>query len=175
LFDVDWTKTKAYALGTGQVYLNRAGRERDGIVTEGDAPQVLEQIKSGLLALRDKDRADAQVIARVYAGSEVFAGGRAADAPDLQIAFAEHYRTSWESILGGAPAATFADNTKKWSGDHAASDVADTDGILIANVPLVGDRPAIVDLAPTAVSFFGKPLPGHYVGKSVLSGAATGR
>jgi len=168
LFDVDWSKTKAYALGTGQVYLNRAGRERDGTVTDADAPQVLEQIRTGLLALRDKERADAQVVAQVYLGGEVFAGGRSGDAPDLQIAFAEHYRTSWETILGGVPEPLFADNTKKWSGDHAASDVADTDGILISNRPLGVERAAIVDLAPTALSFFAqKPVPQH-VGKTLL-------
>jgi predicted AlkP superfamily phosphohydrolase/phosphomutase len=168
LFDVDWRKTKAYALGTGQVYLNRVGRERDGIVSDADAPQVLEQIKSGLLALRDKERGDGQVVAQVYVGREVFAGGRAADAPDLQIAFAEHYRTSWETILGGVPAEMFADNTKKWSGDHAASDVADTDGILISNRTIAVPLAAIVDLAPTALSFFGQqPAPDH-VGKSLL-------
>ena len=166
--DVDWSATKAYALGTGQIYLNRQGREPSGIVSEADAAALIKRIRDGLLALRDDERGGVQAVREVYVGSEAFSGGRAADRPDLQVAFAEHYRTSWESILGGAPAAMFADNTKKWSGDHAASDVADTDGILIANVPLASDRPAIVDFAPTALGFFGKPVPGHYVGRSVL-------
>jgi predicted AlkP superfamily phosphohydrolase/phosphomutase len=170
--DVDWSATKAYALGTGQIYLNRKGREPKGNVTEAEAPALVKRIRDGLLALRDTERADAEVVRAIYVGSEVFTGARAADRPDVQVAFAEHYRTSWESILGGAPAAMFADNTKKWSGDHAASDVADTDGILIANVPLAGEHPAIVDLAPTALGFFGKPVPAHYVGKSVLAGSA---
>lgn len=169
LFDVDWSKTKAYALGTGQVYLNRVGRERDGTVGDADAAAVIEQIKSGLLALRDKERGEAQVVAQVYIGREVFAGGRAADAPDLQIAFAEHYRTSWETILGGVPAELFADNTKKWSGDHAASDVADTDGILISNRPLSVEHAAIVDLAPTALAFFAQKPEPHHAGKALLS------
>ena len=107
-------------------------------------------------------------MAQVYVGSEVFAGGRSGDAPDLQIAFAEHYRTSWETILGGVPEALFADNTKKWSGDHAASDVADTDGILISNRPLGVARAAIVDLAPTALSFFGQQPAAQHVGKALL-------
>jgi predicted AlkP superfamily phosphohydrolase/phosphomutase len=108
----------------------------------------------------------------VYVGDQVFRGGREKDRPDLQVAFAEGYRTSWETILGGVPPGTFADNTKKWSGDHAASDVADTDGILIANVAIAGERPGIVDIAPTVVALFGKPVPGQYSGKNVLQGAA---
>lgn len=166
--DVDWSQTKAYALGTGQVYVNQRGRERDGIVNAADVAPLVQQIRSGLLQLRDAERDHAQVVTQGYVGAEAFRGGRAADAPDLQIAFAENYRTSWETILGGVPEALFADNTKKWSGDHAASDVADTDGILIANRPIAVDKPAIVDLAPTAIAFFGQPAVREHVGKALL-------
>jgi predicted AlkP superfamily phosphohydrolase/phosphomutase len=170
--DVDWSKTKAYALGTGQIYLNRKGREPQGIVTDADAPALLKQIKDGLLALRDEQRAGAQVIDDVYVGPDVFKGGRSADRPDLQVAFAENYRTSWETILGGVPRELFADNSKKWSGDHAASDVKHTDGILISSRPIARDDVAIVDLAPTALAFFGQAIPSQYTGKSVLAGSA---
>ena len=43
------------------------------------------------------------------------------------------------SILGGVPRDLFADNPKKWSGDHAASDVKHTDGILISTRPIARD------------------------------------
>jgi len=164
LIDVDWSKTKAYAVGTGQVYFNLQGREREGSVPASEVAALAQQIRTGLLALRDKDRGNAPVVRNVYAASEVFRGGRAADAPDLQIAFAENYRTSWETILGGVPKDLFADNTKKWSGDHAASDVAETPGILIANRPITKSNPHIADIAPTAHAFFGKAVPPHYAG-----------
>jgi predicted AlkP superfamily phosphohydrolase/phosphomutase len=167
--DVDWSKTKAYALGTGQIYLNRQGREPRGIVTDAEVAVLSRQIRDGLLALRDDQRENARVIDDVYLGSEVFRGKRASDRPDMQIAFAEHYRTSWESILGGVPRELFADNTKKWSGDHAASDVKNTDGILISSRPIARTDVAIVDFAPTALSFFGLPLPPEYVGKPMLA------
>jgi predicted AlkP superfamily phosphohydrolase/phosphomutase len=172
LMDVDWSKTKAYALGTGQIYLNRTGREPHGIVEEAQAGAVMKQIRDGLLALRDEQRAGARVVDEVYLGDQVFQGARAADRPDLQVAFAEHYRTSWETILGGAPAPLFADNTKKWSGDHAASDVKHSDGILIANRPIAREQPAIVDFAPTAAAFFGQPAPAHYAGGPLFSGTS---
>jgi hypothetical protein len=121
------------------------------------------------MALRDKERGDAPVVRNVYAAADVFRGGRAADAPDLQIAFAENYRTSWETILGGIPKDLFADNNKKWSGDHAASDFAETPGILISNRPITKSNPHIADVAPTAHAFFGKPIPTHYAGASLLT------
>ena len=170
--DVDWSQTKAYALGTGQIYLNRQGREANGIVGDADAAAVAKQIRDGLLALKDSERKDAQVVREVYLGEQAFRGAREKDRPDLQVAFADGYRTSWETILGGVPAGTFADNPKKWSGDHAASDVADTDGILISNVVISAERPAIVDIAPTVLALCGKPAPSQYSGKNVLQGAA---
>lgn len=172
LLDVDWTKTKAYALGTGQIYLNVAGRERDGLVAQADVPALVSKIRDGLKALRDTERKNAIVVSNVYAGSTVFQGARASDAPDMQVAFAENYRTSWETILGGIPKGLFADNDKKWSGDHAASDVADTSGILVSNRAIAPKDAGIVDFAPTAHVFFGKALPKQYAGKSLLGPGA---
>jgi predicted AlkP superfamily phosphohydrolase/phosphomutase len=169
LLDVDWSKTKAYAVGTGQIYLNLAGRERDGIVSASEAPAVIAHVQTGLTALRDQERGGAEVVRTVYAGDVVFKGARSVEAPDMQIAFAEHYRTSWETILGGVPKGLFADNDKKWSGDHAASDVAETPGILLSNRRIAPEVTSIVDFAPTAHTFFGKPVPGHYTGKTLLA------
>jgi predicted AlkP superfamily phosphohydrolase/phosphomutase len=170
LLDVDWTKTLAYAVGTGQIYFNREGRERDGIVSAGQAPRLADQIRTALLELRDSARSDARVVRNVYS-AEAFGGGRASDAPDLQIGFAENYRTSWETVLGGVPPGLFADNDKKWSGDHAASDFADTPGIVLSNRPLTKSDPHIADVAPTAHALFGRPSPGHYVGRPLFSPA----
>src|SRR5206468_2146974 len=81
-----------------------------------------------------------------------FPGAPPARRPDLQVAFREGYRTSWRTPLGGIPAALLEPNDKKWSGDHAASDVADTPGIILSNRALrAGVDAAIVDLAPTAL------------------------
>ena len=52
--DVDWSRTKAYAVGFGGIYLNLQGRETGGIVTPGEAAdQVRREIRDGLLALID--------------------------------------------------------------------------------------------------------------------------
>jgi predicted AlkP superfamily phosphohydrolase/phosphomutase len=53
---VDWSRTKAYALGTGQVYLNLEGRERDRIV-KPDAGQVAgRSAKLGAFAIRRREQ-----------------------------------------------------------------------------------------------------------------------
>lgn len=55
---VDWSTTRAFAHpadNQGYVCLNRAGRERDGIVGESEATEMVEQIREGLLDFRDPD------------------------------------------------------------------------------------------------------------------------
>ena len=39
---VDWSKTKAYALGFGGIYINQKGRERDGVVGPGKETETLK-------------------------------------------------------------------------------------------------------------------------------------
>jgi predicted AlkP superfamily phosphohydrolase/phosphomutase len=92
-------------------------------------------------------------------------------APDLQIAFRDGYRTSWRTPLGGIPGELMEPNTRKWSGDHAASDVADTPGVILASRRLTADDPAIVDLAPTTLAFFGVPAPSEMRGHRLLEAA----
>ncbi|MFQ5458105.1 MAG: alkaline phosphatase family protein [Myxococcota bacterium] len=148
LQDVDWSATKAYALGTGQVYLNVEGRERDGIVPADGAEAVARALAGALRAFRDPASGEAP-LQQVYLGSEIFPGADPLERPDLQLAFRDGWRTSWETMLGGIPDALTGPNTKKWSGDHAASDVADTAGILLVNQRLKLEDPRIGDLAPT--------------------------
>jgi predicted AlkP superfamily phosphohydrolase/phosphomutase len=165
---VDWSRTRAYALGTGQIYVNLRGREGRGIVAPGaEYDALLEQIAHGLAAEIDPATGE-RFVERVYKGPEVFAGAPPERMPDLQIAFRDGYRTSWRTPLGGIPADLFETNMRKWSGDHAASDVADTPGVILANRPLAAGDPAIVDLAPTALAFFGAPVPPDMQGHSLL-------
>jgi len=165
---VDWSRTRAYALGTGQIYVNLRGREGRGIVAPGaEYDALLEQIAHGLAAEIDPATGE-RFVERVYKGPEVFAGAPPERMPDLQIAFRDGYRTSWRTPLGGIPADLFETNMRKWSGDHAASDVADTPGVILANRPLAAGDPAIVDLAPTALAFFGAPVPPDMRGHSLL-------
>jgi len=161
---VDWSKTKAYALGTGQVYLNLEGRERDGIVKPEEADRVAAEIAAKMEAFTDPKTGE-KPLRKVYLGKQVFPGARPEEMPDLQLAFRDGWRTSWETMLGAAPDALTATNDKKWSGDHAASDVADTDGVLLVNRRLPLDKPRIVDLAATILKTYqiGPPQDGDGV------------
>lgn len=162
---VDWRRTRAYALGLGQIYLNLKGRERDGVVNPGpEANQLIEEIRQKLLAFRDPENGE-RVLEDVYAGSSLYHGSQMAKAPDLQLDFEPGYRSSWQTSLGAIPAGIVVTNTRKWSGDHCSSDPADTQGIFFSNRKLASPGPSIMDIAPTVIHLFGlrlsRPLDGR--------------
>ena len=172
--NVDWSKTKAYAVGLGQIYLNIYGRERYGTIEPGQqAHQVAEEIRNKLLAYLDP-RTNKPVLQDVFLGQQIDHGPYAKEAPDLQLNFAPGYRTSWETSLGAIPPGIVVPNTRKWSGDHCASDPKNTHAILFINRKLDSSDPSIMDIAPTVLKLLGAKPSGHYDGKAwTLSTAAT--
>ncbi len=158
---VDWEQTRAYSLGNGQLYLNLRGRESAGRVSRGPGRKaLLESVRERLLALKDP-ATGRRVVSSVYDVADRADESVRRWAPDLQIAFAPGYRSSWETSLGGAPAGeALCDNPKAWCGDHAASDVKDTPGFLLSNATIRHEDPALVDLAPTILGLFDAPVSG---------------
>ena len=161
----DWSKTKAYGLGLGCIYLNIEGREGSGIVAPADAAAVRAEIKQKLLAVTDPGTGD-KVFSAVYTSDELYPAGASPDVPDLQLGYAPGYQTNKRSLAGAAPENIFEPNDSKWSGDHAASDVALTPGVFFSNRRL-GEKPAIIDIAPTVLAHFGIPIPKSFQGKEL--------
>ena len=165
--NVDWSGTQAYALGLGQIYINLRGREKYGIVYR-DSPHyesIRERIAHGLKNFVDADNGE-KVVENVYKAEAIFHGGHTNHAADLQISFRPGYRTSWQTSLGAVPAGVLVANLKKWSGDHCASDASDTQGILLCSRKLSTDGHSILDIAPTALKYFGAPISTEIDGKA---------
>ncbi len=173
--NVDWSRTRAYALGLGQIYLNERGREKSGIVNPGpEADHLAEEIRQKLLAYRDPDTGQ-PVLEDVYLAKQIFHGDRMADAPDLQLDFQIGYRTSWQTSLGAIPHGIVVANLKKWSGDHCASDPKDTGGIFFSNRKVSTPDPSILDIAPTVLDILGVQPPGQLDGKPLQFEGHTGQ
>jgi predicted AlkP superfamily phosphohydrolase/phosphomutase len=165
--NVDWDKTKAFAMGLGCIFLNRKGREANGIVSEGDVENVQAGIVSGLTGLVDPARS-AVAVRSVARGADVYHGPYANEAPDLVVNFSEGYRVSWDTPLGGVPQGLFADNTKKWGGDHVI-DPALASGVLFMNKKFDAGSPGLVDLAPTILNALGVAKGAAMEGSDLLS------
>ena len=165
--NVDWDKTKAFSMGLGCIFLNMKGREANGILTAEEAEKTRLGIVSGLTGLVDSDRS-AVAVRSVARREQVYSGPYAGEAPDLIVNFSEGYRVSWDTPLGGVPQGLFADNTKRWGGDHVI-DPALASGVLFMNKKIRPDVPDLVDLAPTILNAFGVAKNAEMEGSDLLS------
>jgi predicted AlkP superfamily phosphohydrolase/phosphomutase len=152
--NVDWSRTKAYALGINALYINQVGREGEGIVAPGpEKEHLLDEIKEKLKAFVDPETGD-QVIAEVYKAEDCYSGECANEAPDMIVGYNSGYRGSWETALGKVTRSLLTDNAKKWSGDHCmAREVIP--GVLFTSKRIAYSQPALYDLAPTILGEFG--------------------
>lgn len=165
--NVDWSRTKAYSLGLGQIYINLRGREKHGTVAPGQEYERLrDEIAEKLLSFRDPDTGET-VVQGVYKREAIFKGPYVDRAGDLQLSFKAGYRTSWQTSLGAIPESIIVANLKKWSGDHCASDISDTGGVLIANRRLKQSGYSIMDIAPTVLRLLGCPDHPEFDGRAM--------
>jgi len=163
--NVDWSQTRAYAMGLGQVYFNLRGREGHGIVSPGaEAKQLADELSARLLTLQDPDDG-AKIVRAVYKRDDVYSGEFIGNAAELQVGMEEGYRVSWQTTLGGSPAGIVYPNMKKWSGDHGGYDYATTAGVLVTSKPIAKADPTIMDIAPTVLKYFGLQVPAYIDGK----------
>lgn len=164
---VDWSKTQAYALGLNGLYLNLAGRERQGIVRPGPEAELLLRVISRRLREFRDPQSGRQVISNVYSPRELFHGAALGLAPDLIIGYGPAYRGSWQSALGAVPAETMEDNKDAWIGDHC-TDAYHVPGVLIVNRAVRLADPQLADLTVTILNEFGVPRPAEMRGRVVF-------
>ena len=155
LSHVDWSKTRAYSMGLGKIYINLKGREGQGIVEPDEYDALVGEIAARLRELRDEERGDAPVVKEVYRRRDIYHGDRLAEAEDLILGFHPGYRVGWQTTLGGAPDEVIADNEQKWSGDHCSVDPSFVRGILLSSRPITSEAPFIRDLAPSVMRLVG--------------------
>jgi predicted AlkP superfamily phosphohydrolase/phosphomutase len=164
---VDWSRTKAYAIGLGQIYFNLRGREAHGIVSAGAEYKALqEEVGAKLVGLADPDTGE-RVMRHVYARDDIYKGDRLRDAPDLQVGFNDGYRVGWQDTLGGIARTVVENNNRKWSGDHCATAGEISGGVIFMN-RRIPPSPHIMDLAPTVLKLLEVPLPPELDGKPLL-------
>ncbi len=167
LADVDWSATRAYALGLAGLFLNLAGREAQGIVAPGEpARLLLRELRDKLTGLRDEERGQVGIHEAVI-NTDVYRGPYRENSPDLIVGYNVGYRVSWDAAVGKAGPHVFSDNTKAWSGDHCVHPSL-VPGVLFSNRRLRPDGANIIDLGPTVLDLFGVPLPAYMDGKSLL-------
>jgi predicted AlkP superfamily phosphohydrolase/phosphomutase len=150
--NVDWSKTRAYAMGLGNLYINLEGREAHGIVKPGaEYDQLKAELKTKIAAIVDPENGQ-RPVSRVVAREEIYRQFDPNLIPDLFIANNIGYRVSWQTSLGGIQKELLETNKAVWSGDHCSVDPLLVKGIFFYNRKLATNRaPYIADIYPTVL------------------------
>jgi predicted AlkP superfamily phosphohydrolase/phosphomutase len=165
LAGIDWSQTRAFAIGLTGIYLNLRGRESQGIVDPGtEATLLREEIAKKLAKLTDPNHGGQPVVKQVYNALKIYRGPYKDEAPDLIVGYNKGYRASWETAIGQVTEKIFHDNTKAWSGDHCI-DPTLVPGVLFCNRPVATEKPRLMDIGPTALDMFGITVPKYMDGK----------
>ena len=150
--NVDWSRTRAYAVGLNSIYVNQKSRERDGIVAAGEETrQVRGEITERLLRFRDPSNGKPVVLSVAEPSASE---DKLTHAPDLIVGYAPGYRASWQSALGAVPGTLLEDNLDEWRGDHCI-DAKSVPGVLLSNRKTNVDHPRLEDLTVTLLEAFG--------------------
>lgn len=151
---VDWSRTRAYALGLNGLYINLRGREPNGIVSASEREALVAEIADKLLATMDP-ATGAPAVTKAYIREQIYHDRENIElAPDIIVGYAKMTRGSNESALGGLTAEVFTDNDEQWSGDHCM-DHETVPGILLTNRKLKKTATALDNLAAAVLAEFG--------------------
>lgn len=164
LAGIDWSKTRAFALGLTGIFLNLSDKFEHGIVTEGDEAEALRAEIAGKLRGLVDPQSDRESITRVYQANRAYRGPYKENAPDLIVGYASGYRVSWDTAVGKTGRSIFSDNHKAWSGDHCV-DPSVVPGVLFCNRKIEAEQPRLLQVGPTILKMFGIPVPDHMDGQ----------
>lgn len=164
--DVDWSRTQAYSLGNvGQIRINLAGREPQGIVQPGaEYEQVRNRIIDRLATLRDPQTGEA-VVETVYRREEIYSGEHVDAAADIIfIPRRLEYFGFGEYEFGSH--AIIESMKRGISGTHRMNGIFLAYGAAIRPGAQTDDA-SLVDLAPTILHLMGEAIPAHMDGRAL--------
>lgn len=159
---VDWSATRAFAHpadNQGYVSLNRAGRERDGIVADSEAEELSAAIAEGLADFRDPDGEPA--VASVDRVAERWQGRAADRLPDLVV----RWRPTSSVAVDALHSPRFGTVRRQGYGSGRTGNHTDGDAWAIlapaAASPREPGRPArVTDIAATVAALSGAETSG---------------
>ncbi len=164
---IDWTRTKAFALGLTGIFINRAGREKSGIVAEGaEYRELVKELAAKLEKMIDPATGEG-CVRKVAMSQQFFDGPYRFDAPDLLVGWEGGYRNSWECAVGQVTEEAITDNTRSWSGDHCV-DPDIVPGVFFCDRAISTETPRLIDIPATVMKLFGQEIPGYMQGEMIF-------
>ena len=157
LTNVEWNKTKAYSMIPGRVWVNRRGREPEGIVSPSEADDVLARLRGAAMEWRDPR--GQPVIDQVLIGEEIPGYREGNGIPDALLIS----KRGMDLKDGALRPEVF--ERKALNGMHTYDDALlffGPDQIRAEHAPWIGD------LAPTLLRVLGQPVPEDLDGRPLI-------
>ena len=161
---VDWERTTAWGEGGYycRLFLNVAGREPQGTVSQEDYERVRDELKGKLEALGDHE---GRPIGTIAHRPEELYPERNGIPPDLLVYFGDLY---WRSIglVGTESVHVFENDTGPDDANHAPEGM-----YLLAGAGVgagAGEERELRDIAPTLLTLLGEPVPADMEGRSLV-------
>ena len=153
LHGIDWSATRAFAIGLNSLYLNVRGREEHGIVAPKQRAALAQKLAQELGTWVDEETGQ-KVITQVTLREQAYHGPFVEAAPDIIVGYAPGYRASWDTTTGKVPQALIEANIDEWSGDHCIDSRA-VPGVLLSNRPIRAQFGGLADLTVSVLAYFG--------------------
>lgn len=164
--NVDWSRTRAYSMDLGKIFINLRGREAHGIVAPGrEYEDLCREIAAKFQALSDP-QTGASVVHKVYRREEIYRGPLLKHEADLIVGFNAGYRVSWQTCLGGMGQKVIEENCNPWSGDHCSLDHSQVPGVFFSDRKIDREEISIMDIAPAVLQYFNVNVKGELDGKA---------
>jgi predicted AlkP superfamily phosphohydrolase/phosphomutase len=168
--DVDWRRSKAFAVGSfGQIYINQSGKRPQGIVQPGkEYEELRNEIAARAAEIRDP-RSGLPVVEKVYRREDIYSGPLVEKAPDLVLQSRNwEYMAFGHADFGGSH---IVEPIVGMSGHHRPDGIVMVSGQGI-NEGVTLPEASIMDLAPTILYAMGIPIPTDMDGR-ILTEAFT--
>lgn len=163
--EVDWSRTRVWGEGGyyGRCFINRAGREPQGIVPAAEYENLRTELSRKIGQL--PDHLGRPMNSRCYRPEQIYRAVNGV-APDLVVIFGDLH---WRSVgtIGNESLYTFDNDTGPDDANHAQQ------GLYIYSHSSADGGPAprgrrdasLFDIAPTILKLLGRPIPPEMIGK----------
>jgi predicted AlkP superfamily phosphohydrolase/phosphomutase len=144
----------------GDLWINQEGREPQGTVPESAAPALIEEIRDGVLALRDPS-SGGSLFAGALRRNDIYSGPAADMGPDLMLdSWSAGYRVApgrkaSEQVV--IPPAPLAGVETSWSSDHRPLGIFVGAGAHLGSGQI--DELSLYDVCPTALALLERAIP----------------
>ena len=154
---VDWSKTRAFMVEFGQIFINKKGKFLRGTVGPKEYEKIRSELAQKLMKIRDPRTGDL-IVSAVYKREEIYRGDYLENAPDLVFELKEGCTHSARIEKN------YIEDSAKMRADHAKNGII---AFLGSNVKKGFEikEAKTVDVAPTVLYALGLPIPDDMDGR----------